>query len=714
MPHRKIDINTRTEAYHNLSLSLSKFAVDGDAILMGDFNAYIGKPKNAAEAFAIGNGDINKERAENGQLMIDLLIQHQLVTRRVLSGPTATRAWYGDRSMLDFIASSTSLDMSALIIDHDETGSDHRPIRSVIRSIASVERSKVTKVKMWNMKNFEGSAVDKYQSLIKESFQGWRACKLPHIPPHTKCPSCGRVAGRRGAQCCCNNGQAVVDNAAMNWLEMVNNAAHVAIGEKTIVKGKSKPWFTKEVAAMVAEKRKCAAIMIKSVSVEEAKVAAERVRELIRLIAIEKRRCYDQLQDDAQSLFDKNKSKQFWSIMKMLSGKGKSSSNGTVRVKNSAGITALTDRENRANWAAFYHRLANEDGANGRYDQQFKQVVERSIHRWSQKHIKRGTMQLFSRLEVRKAIKLLPNGKACGIDRIPNEFIKKGGKPMVIALTSLFNCIIKNEVTPSTWERGLICNIFKSGAVDMCDNYRGITLLSNVYKLFTKLLTQRLSAHLEGKGKLTPSQCGFRPRRGCPDQVFVLSRIIERRRATGHHTHLFFLDVKKAFDTVWRNGVISSLIDMEVDPQLTRIIRNMYRKTTAAVLVDGSPTEFFDQTIGVRQGCPLSPLLYIAFINGLAKEIDDLKCGVKVTANGDLISSLFFADDVVLTAPTPGNLQRMIDCVAAYARKWRFDANVAKCAIMSIVAPGAKKAYTPIAYTFDGKAIPVVKEYTLV
>jgi hypothetical protein len=275
MPNRNKDANTRSEAYHKLSLSLSKYAVSGDVILMGDFNAHIGTPTSAEESVAIGSGDINNVRCENGTLMVDLLTQHQLSTRCVSSGSSATRVSNGIRSMLDFIVSTTSLDMSSLIIDHDEGMFDHRPIRSIIRSIASLEKSKVSTVKMWNMKKFEGSQLEVYRSLIAKSFTGWDACRLPHISPHGKCSGCACVAGHGGAQCCCTKEQTVVDTAASSWLDAVNNAARIAIGEKTIKKGVSKPWFTKEVSEMVAEKRRLAAVMIKSESVKEAR--AERV-----------------------------------------------------------------------------------------------------------------------------------------------------------------------------------------------------------------------------------------------------------------------------------------------------------------------------------------------------------------------------------------------------------------------------------------------------
>ena len=82
----------------------------------------------------------------------------------------------------------------------------------------------------------------------------------------------------------------------------------------------------------------------------------------------------------------------------------------------------------------------------------------------------------------------LKSGKAPGVDDIPNDFLKYGGDSMVSSLTELCTAISDIELIPDDWQKGIVKPLYKSGSVYDLDNYRGITLSSNVYKLFTKSL----------------------------------------------------------------------------------------------------------------------------------------------------------------------------------------------------------------------------------
>ena len=102
---------------------------------------------------------------------------------------------------------------------------------------------------------------------------------------------------------------------------------------------------------------------------------------------------------------------------------------------------------------------------------------------------------------------------------------------------------------------GVIVNLYKKGDAVDPGKYRGITLLNVVGKLFCKILNNRLVSRLETERALHEGQAGFREKGSCVDNIFTLNEIVQGRMRVGKHTYAFFLDVQKAFDTVWHDGL---------------------------------------------------------------------------------------------------------------------------------------------------------------
>jgi hypothetical protein len=160
--------------------------------------------------------------------------------------------------------------------------------------------------------------------------------------------------------------------------------------------------------------------------------------------------------------------------------------------------------------------------------------------------------------------------------------------------------------------------------------------------MFTSILNRRLSDFVELHSMLADEQAVFRRERSVRDQLFILTEAIKNRRPLP--TYCAFIDVAKAYDKVWRDGLWYKLWVSGIRGKMWRILRNIYREVQSAVLVgDNVRTEFFNIDLGLRQGCKLSPLLFALFINDLSKVINDLYLGIK--CGGQRISILFFADE---------------------------------------------------------------------
>ena len=121
--------------------------------------------------------------------------------------------------------------------------------------------------------------------------------------------------------------------------------------------------------------------------------------------------------------------------------------------------------------------------------------------------------------EITKCLRNLKNSKTGGSDGIVGELLKYGGFGMVDLLEQLFSVIWQEEIVPRQWREGLIVNIFKKGDREDPANYRGITLLSVVGKVFCKILNNRLVQCLDKEGALHEGQAGFRINRSCMDNV---------------------------------------------------------------------------------------------------------------------------------------------------------------------------------------------------
>ena len=131
----------------------------------------------------------------------------------------------------------------------------------------------------------------------------------------------------------------------------------------------------------------------------------------------------------------------------------------------------------------------------------------------------------------------------------------------------------------------------------------------------------------------------------------------------------------------------------------------MYREVKSCVMVDGEQTEWFETCMGVRQGCVLSPILYSIFINGFAKAMKESGVGGVPIGN----NCCCFADDIVMFAESAEELQRMLEVLEVYCKKWRFETNVGKSKVM-VVGGGEEEGE----WRYGGKVMGRVAEYKYV
>ncbi len=163
--------------------------------------------------------------------------------------------------------------------------------------------------------------------------------------------------------------------------------------------------------------------------------------------------------------------------------------------------------------------------------------------------------------ELLDQIQTLKTQKACGVDGILNEMIKYTEHKFKLTILKLFNIILSSGIYPNIWNKGLITPIHKNGDRFDPNNYCGICVNSNLGKLFCKILNSRLAHFLRDRNVLSKCQIGFQPKYRTSDHIYTLHTLIDKQ-INQNKTKIFscFIDFKKAFDSIWHEGLFLQLI----------------------------------------------------------------------------------------------------------------------------------------------------------
>ena len=179
--------------------------------------------------------------------------------------------------------------------------------------------------------------------------------------------------------------------------------------------------------------------------------------------------------------------------------------------------------------------------------------------------------------EIYKAVKNLKNNKSPGDDLIVNEYICSSLVYMIEIYEELFNLIFDTGLLPEAWLIGNIIPIFKNKGNKMNpQNYRPITLLSTLGKLFTCILNTRLCDYLDEFSIINENQAGFRKDYSTTDHIFTLYSFFELLRLRKKKLHCVFIDFEKAFDSVQQNLLLFKLLECSINEKFFRVIQNMY------------------------------------------------------------------------------------------------------------------------------------------
>jgi hypothetical protein len=354
----------------------------------------------------------------------------------------------------------------------------------------------------------------------------------------------------------------------------------------------------------------------------------------------------------------------------------------------------VSDRITMEEWRKYFSELLGGE--------ENRQEKEKRQHRV-------GEIEEITREELEQQLRKLKRKKAPGRDGIQNESWMYGTEREVDRLLEIMNGVWKGEGFPQEWKEGIICPIYKKGEKDTASNYRGITLLNTAYKVYAMIVEERLMKEMNERGALPDGQAGFRKGRGTMDNVYILNHIIGNEiKKRGSKIYAFFVDLKAAFDNVERDLLWEYLRKKGINEHLVTKIEEIYEETISRVRVDGRVSECFKTYRGVRQGCPLSPSLFAAFIGDIEEMFRKGQAG-GVVVGKEKVWSLAYADDLVVLAREEKGMKEMLGNMEKYMRRKKLTVNVEKSKMMVFRKGGGRRKINE--WRWEKDKIEEVKEF---
>uniref|UniRef100_A0A914UKL9 Reverse transcriptase domain-containing protein n=1 Tax=Plectus sambesii TaxID=2011161 RepID=A0A914UKL9_9BILA len=269
-------------------------------------------------------------------------------------------------------------------------------------------------------------------------------------------------------------------------------------------------------------------------------------------------------------------------------------------------------------------------------------------------------------------------GTAPGEDGVTADALKLASHVLVQPLCELFNKCLSSNCIPAGFANSKTILLFKKGDPSLVANYRPISLLSTIYKTFTRVLTNRLESHLEDAQPV--EQAGFRRGFSMADHIQTLNELAEK--CDEFHLPLFmlFINFEKAFDSIEYGALYKALRWQSIPEQAIRLLQTINENGCTTIHIGFDKMEI-NVCQGVRQGDTISPKLFSACLQLAFDQVNWRSKGIKI--NGQHLNHLRFADDIVLISHNYVQLQKMAKDLQQQAKGIGLKINVNKSKLVT-------------------------------
>lgn len=453
------------------------------------------------------------------------------------------------------------------------------------------------------------------------------------------------------------------DHTWNNIMAKLQETAEETIG---FVMPERKTWISDETWDLINKRRIMKQLTNTDTGKQQYRTLAKQVKKAARK---DKRKFFDMIASQAEQHANQNNMRELHRLVNQLTNR---KSNTAQPIRDTNGDMLTNTEAQTSRWKKHFEAVSNS-----------QQATNEDTH--NEAHSRNRNLRISidppNISEIKEAIKNLKRNKAAGIDGIPAELLQADVQTTAQLLQPHITSFWLEERASMAWKKGLIVKLPKKGDLTYCDNWRGITLLNLTYKILTGIIQGRIQAKIEKT--IRDEQAGFRPHRSCVDQANTLRIIVEQSIEYRTPLYIIFIDFKKAFDTIKRDAIWKALIDRGTPEKIVRLIQALYDNAELAVLHKGQISSSFTTTSGVKQGCPLSPLLFTVVLDNILNEVCSTKRGITWGLTKQL-EDLEYADDICLLSHKLSDIQSKLNHLEQLALHAGLEINLEKTKAMRI------------------------------
>ena len=320
---------------------------------------------------------------------------------------------------------------------------------------------------------------------------------------------------------------------------------------------------------------------------------------------------------------------------------------------------------------------------NPNFDEIHRKEVLRKIKEWNSGcEIDDFTREDFTKKEVLEAVSMSNPGKAPGHDGVMKEHLTAAGDIMLDILVLVFKWVLLLEYVPENFRKGIQIPLYKGKNVSTLDpnNYRGITLLSVCNKIYEILLWKRLEGWWHERQVISDTQGACRKGVSSVHTAMLLQETIATELEKHKKVFVLFLDVSKAFDSVWTEGLFFQLHALGVTGRTWRLMYRTYVNFRCCVRIHDKMSKWYPMLCGIHQGGFLSLVKYIIFINSLLVSLKDTGMCSKIY--NVKTSPLGYADDLAVANTDKRKVDLVLRIANKHSLKWRYYFNADKSAVL--------------------------------